>query len=237
MKGSSFRRVRLTTPQKSSCTFADACLTRCLGDREYMVRCTQSFVEIMIHRFVCRAILHDPDVYPEPEVFNPDRFLTPDGTLRDDPTLSSVFGFGKRICPGKHLVDATLFIFTVTVLSVLRIEKRRDSGHRPFEYTYSGGLVRCDSMFSLEVEGVNCHVLIKPSKRLPMLYHCKGQNCRRAYFGRMHSESLNHDEVQMSSLKVFTMCFFECRSNPIKVLYIVIRILKLHSKGNGGAAG
>jgi len=152
---------------------------------------TQSFVVIMIH-IVFRAILHDPDVYPEPEVFNPDRFLTPDGTLRDDSTLPSVFGFGKRICPGKYLVDATLFIFSVTVLSVLRIEKRRDSGDGPFEYTYSGGLVRCGSMFSLEVERVNWHVLIKPSKRVPMLYHCKGQNCRRAYFGRRHCESLNH---------------------------------------------
>lgn len=152
---------------------------------------TPSLAVITIH-FVRRAILHDPDVYPEPEVFNPDRFLTPDGILRDDPTFPSVFGFGKRICPGKHLVDATLFIFAVTVLSVLRIERGRDSGDGPFEYTYSGGLVRCGSMFSLEVERVNCLILIKSSKRVSMLYHCKGQNCRRAYLGRRHCERLNH---------------------------------------------
>jgi hypothetical protein len=105
---------------------------------------TQSLVVTFIVR---RAILHDPDVYPEPEVFNPERFLDPDGTLRDDPTLASVFGFGKRICPGRHLVDATLFIFAVTVLSVLHIEKGRDPGGGPFQFTYSSGLVRCVQWF------------------------------------------------------------------------------------------
>jgi hypothetical protein len=107
---------------------------------------TRACVVILIS-LVRRAILHDPDVYPEPEVFNPERFLNPDGTLRDDPTLSSVFGFGKRVCPGKYLVDGTLFIFAVTVLSVLRIEKGRDSKGGPFGYTYSGDLVRCGSTF------------------------------------------------------------------------------------------
>jgi cytochrome P450 len=80
-------------------------------------------------------------VYPEPEVFKPERFLNPNGTLRDDDvTLTSVFGFGKRVCPGRHYVDATLFIVAATVLSVFRIEGRHGI---PFDYTYSGGLVRC----------------------------------------------------------------------------------------------
>ncbi|KAH9956431.1 cytochrome P450 [Russula dissimulans] len=87
------------------------------------------------------AILHDPDVYPEPEVFNPERFLNPDGSLRDDSTLVSVYGFGKRICPGRYFVDATLFIVAVTVLSVFRIDKQPGSSGEPFQYTYSGGLV------------------------------------------------------------------------------------------------
>jgi cytochrome P450 len=92
---------------------------------------------------VRRAITRDPDVYPEPEVFKPERFLYPNGTLRDDATLTSVFGFGKRVCPGRHYVDATLFIVAATVLSVFRIERRHDTEGVPFEYTYSGGLVRC----------------------------------------------------------------------------------------------
>ena len=97
---------------------------------------------ILILLILRRAITRDPDVYPEPEVFKPERFLNPNGTLRDDSTLTSVFGFGKRVCPGRHFVDTTLFIVAATVISVFRIERRHDTEGVPFDYTYSGGLVR-----------------------------------------------------------------------------------------------
>ena len=109
----------------------------------------------LVTYIVRRAILHDPDVYPEPEIFNPERFLDRDGTLRGDPTLASVFGFGKRVCPGKHLVDVTLFIFAATVLSVFHIAKGSDPAGGPFQYTYSGGLVRWVRRFSLGFERNN----------------------------------------------------------------------------------
>jgi cytochrome P450 len=77
-----------------------------------------------------RAILHDPEVYPDPEVFKPERFLNEDGSLREDPAMSLVFGIGKRVCPGRHLVDATLFIVASSVLSVFDIKKAKDeNGH------------------------------------------------------------------------------------------------------------
>jgi hypothetical protein len=37
-----------------------------------------------------------------------------------------VFGIGKRICPGRHLVDATIFIVASSVLSVFNITKAKD---------------------------------------------------------------------------------------------------------------
>lgn len=73
-----------------------------------------------------RAILHDPEAYPEPEKFKPERFLNEDGTVRDDPMLSLVFGVGKRICPGRHLVEATVFIATSSILSVFDVTKTKD---------------------------------------------------------------------------------------------------------------
>lgn len=77
-----------------------------------------------------RGILHDSEIYPDPEVFKPERFLNEDGSLRDDPALSLVFGIGKRICPGRHFVDATLFIVASSVLSVFNIRKAKDeNGH------------------------------------------------------------------------------------------------------------
>ena len=44
-----------------------------------------------------RAILHDPEVFPDPEIFNPERFIK-DGRLDEairNP-LSYAFGFGRR---------------------------------------------------------------------------------------------------------------------------------------------
>ncbi|KAI9441783.1 cytochrome P450 [Lactarius indigo] len=72
------------------------------------------------------AILHNPDLYPDPEAFIPERFLYEDGTLRDDPVISLAFGAGKRICPGRHFVDSTLFIVVSSVLSVFNVMKAKD---------------------------------------------------------------------------------------------------------------
>ncbi|KAI0061754.1 cytochrome P450 [Artomyces pyxidatus] len=74
-----------------------------------------------------RAILHDPTMYPDPEKFNPERFLAADGQVKDDPLLSAVFGFGRRICPGRHIVDATLYIVVASVLAAFTIGKAKDA--------------------------------------------------------------------------------------------------------------
>jgi cytochrome P450 len=73
-----------------------------------------------------RAILHDPETYPDPEELKPERFLNEDRSVRDDPALSLAFGVGKMICPGRHLVDSTLFIFTSSVLSAFDVTKAKD---------------------------------------------------------------------------------------------------------------
>src|SRR6267154_318254 len=97
---------------------ADYYLIRCLVDWKYLVGRVQTvFVAWpLILLMMRRAITRDPDVYPEPEVFKPERFLNLNGTLRDGFILTSVFGFGKRVCPGRHFADTTLFIVAATVL-------------------------------------------------------------------------------------------------------------------------
>ena len=84
--------------------------------------------------------MHDPELYPDPEEFKPERFLNEDGSVRDDPTLSLVFGIGKRICPGRHFVDATVFILTASILSVFNVTKAKDeNGHEiPVKVVVSG---------------------------------------------------------------------------------------------------
>jgi cytochrome P450 len=97
----------------------------------------------------CRAILHDPATYPEPDSFRPERFINPDGSLRDDPVVTSLFGFGKRICPGRHLADAVIFIAVASLLSVFNIEKGNSTDEGPDAYPFTGDGTRYGFLISL----------------------------------------------------------------------------------------
>lgn len=75
-----------------------------------------------------RSILHNPEDYPDPETFNPARYLTPDGKL--DPSVrdprTACFGFGRRVCPGRNLADASLYANVVTALATIDIVRAKD---------------------------------------------------------------------------------------------------------------
>ncbi|EMD39781.1 hypothetical protein CERSUDRAFT_112052 [Gelatoporia subvermispora B] len=68
------------------------------------------------------AILHNPEEYPFPEEFQPERFIK-DGQLnpevRDPATIA--FGSGRRMCPGRHFGDMSLFINLASVLHTFDI--------------------------------------------------------------------------------------------------------------------
>ncbi|KAJ7251336.1 cytochrome P450 [Mycena rebaudengoi] len=69
------------------------------------------------------AILYDETAYPDPYKFNPDRFLL-NGQLNPavrDPSL--VFGFGRRVCPGRHMAQSTVWITVASLLAVFNITK------------------------------------------------------------------------------------------------------------------
>ncbi|KAI1790111.1 CyP450 monooxygenase [Ganoderma leucocontextum] len=73
------------------------------------------------------AISRDPQMYPDPDNFIPERFLK-DGALRLDvldPRLYA-FGHGRRICPGRHFAEASLFIAVASVLHAFSIKPRCD---------------------------------------------------------------------------------------------------------------
>ncbi|KAI9058197.1 CyP450 monooxygenase [Trametes sanguinea] len=89
-------------------------------------------------------ILHDPVEYPQPDEFRPERFIR-DGQLNPDirdPT-QYMFGFGRRICPGRHFAEDALFLTIASVLHVFDIGLPLDDDGRPVrvEYQQSDGLL------------------------------------------------------------------------------------------------
>ncbi|EIW85664.1 cytochrome P450 [Coniophora puteana RWD-64-598 SS2] len=75
------------------------------------------------------AISHDESRYPSPSTFLPERFILPDGTLNDD-TVSYAFGFGRRMCPGRHLATSSVWIAIASILASFRIEHPKDERGR-----------------------------------------------------------------------------------------------------------
>ncbi|KXN89187.1 O-methylsterigmatocystin oxidoreductase [Leucoagaricus sp. SymC.cos] len=86
------------------------------------------------------SILHDPEAYKDPLEFIPERFLR-DGQLDPsvrDPSITA-FGFGRRICPGRHMSDISLFLTIASFLSCFEIRAPLDENGNPIkpsgEYT------------------------------------------------------------------------------------------------------
>jgi len=91
------------------------------------------------------AMLHDEKNYgPKPEEFKPERFLR--GGVRDP---IAAFGFGRRICPGRHMVDDSIFIAVATILKVFTISPAKDDAGMevPVKASFTSGLLSSPEPF------------------------------------------------------------------------------------------
>ncbi|KAJ7235506.1 cytochrome P450 [Mycena rebaudengoi] len=82
------------------------------------------------------AISHDEAFYPDPYSFNPERFLL-NGKL--NPEVMSpdfAFGYGRRICPGRHLAMSSMWISIVSILATCDITKAVGDDGNVIEPTY-----------------------------------------------------------------------------------------------------
>lgn len=73
--------------------------------------------------------MHNAEDYPEPEAFKPERYLTADGKI--DPSVrdprTACFGYGRRVCPGRHIADASLFSMIATLLATVDVVRQKDA--------------------------------------------------------------------------------------------------------------
>ena len=99
-----------------------------------------------------RAILHDDRLFPDPFTFKPERFIGPDVDPRVPAAVDYAFGFGRRVCPGRWMAHAFVWVVVASVLSSFRIEKVVRDG-RVIEPTgaFSPGILACVVfLFSLD---------------------------------------------------------------------------------------
>ncbi|KAJ7882316.1 cytochrome P450, partial [Mycena leptocephala] len=83
------------------------------------------------------AILHDEVMYPDPYAFKPERFLLdgkPNPAVKDPDCAA--FGFGRRICPGRHMARSSIWFTVVSILATFNIERAVDEAGRPIEPTF-----------------------------------------------------------------------------------------------------
>ncbi|KAG1817246.1 cytochrome P450 [Suillus subaureus] len=73
-------------------------------------------------------MLNNPQTYANPSQFNPERFLSIDGKKPETDPRTVCFGFGRRICPGLHLAEASVWISTAMSLAVFDISKVVEDG-------------------------------------------------------------------------------------------------------------
>ncbi|KAF9223624.1 cytochrome P450 [Gyrodon lividus] len=87
------------------------------------------------------AMAHNEEKYPKPFDFIPERFLDTDGNLNDD-TVGFAFGFGRRICVGRYVADASLWYAISGMLALFNFSKAKDSNGKAidFEPQWSSGI-------------------------------------------------------------------------------------------------
>lgn len=73
-----------------------------------------------------RAMTHDERIYSSPDEFNPDRYVSRSEGGLGEPLPKGHFGFGRRICVGQHLAEASVWIVVASLLSTTTLERWTD---------------------------------------------------------------------------------------------------------------
>ncbi|KAL0575890.1 hypothetical protein V5O48_006090 [Marasmius crinis-equi] len=88
-----------------------------------------------------RGMSLNENVYSNPKAFDPSRFL-PQPQGKGEPPFPSGFGFGRRICPGRHFADITLWNAIACTLATLEILPVKGADGKLPEMVFSEALVR-----------------------------------------------------------------------------------------------
>ncbi|EUC35841.1 hypothetical protein COCCADRAFT_2996 [Bipolaris zeicola 26-R-13] len=76
------------------------------------------------------GFMHDPAVYRDPMAFRPERFIASEGREAEPDPRTHVFGYGRRICPGRQVADHALFVTIAQTLAVFNVSPSIDAEGR-----------------------------------------------------------------------------------------------------------
>ena len=90
-----------------------------------------------------RGITRNEELYPDPDTFNPERFI---GRMDSEAAhqVDAIFGFGRRVCPGKAFAEANVWLLMANIVATMDIEKSIDEAGQPITPNpeYIGSIVR-----------------------------------------------------------------------------------------------
>ncbi|QRW03318.1 cytochrome P450 family protein [Ceratobasidium sp. AG-Ba] len=88
-----------------------------VGDKIYRI---PAYTHVIVNTW---KIFHDPKVYDQPDRFMPERYLT--SNPPPDPAAHA-FGYGRRMCPGSHVAQQTMWLAVSNTLANFSISKAKD---------------------------------------------------------------------------------------------------------------
>ncbi|KAF9816991.1 hypothetical protein IEO21_03756 [Rhodonia placenta] len=100
------------------------------------------------------AMTRDVRTYVDPEVFRPERFQDlPVGAKDTMDPRCYMFGFGRRVCPGKLLADSSLWLAMASIISTFDVVPSRDARGRQIipEATWESGIIRQPVKFEVDI--------------------------------------------------------------------------------------
>ncbi|PKY00693.1 cytochrome P450 monooxygenase [Aspergillus campestris IBT 28561] len=99
------------------------------------------------------AFTHDPVTYPDPEAFKPERFLHSEGHVPEQDPYYLTFGHGRRVCPGRTLADANLFLSIAQVVASFNITKPiRDGKEVDLSLELTNGIIVHPKPFEVDIK-------------------------------------------------------------------------------------
>ncbi|KAK2018596.1 cytochrome P450 [Colletotrichum eremochloae] len=96
---------------------------------------------------------HDPKRYSDPMAFRPERFLAGEGREPEMDIEKFIFGFGRRVCPGRYFAENSIYLTVAQTLAVYSISKPvRDGVVVEPEVKFLAGVVSHPAPFDISIK-------------------------------------------------------------------------------------